>query len=60
MNFFSVAIDGRINNWVLMQNDLSVTTIINLYLERDSVPGPDGTLVKMKSKQKNKKVFWVS
>lgn len=51
MNFFSVAGDGKINNWVLMQNELSLTTIINLFLERDSVPGPDGTLVKMKSKK---------
>lgn len=49
MNFFSVAGDGKINNWVLMQNELSLTTIIDLYLERDCVPGPDGTLVKMKS-----------
>ncbi|XP_074036746.1 dynein intermediate chain 2, ciliary isoform X2 [Leptinotarsa decemlineata] len=40
--------DGKINNWVLMQNDLAVTTIITLYLAKDAVPGPDGTLLKVK------------
>lgn len=49
LNFYSVSTDGKVNNWVLMQNDLSVTTIITLYLERDLVPGPDGTMVKLRS-----------
>ncbi|XP_060526762.1 dynein intermediate chain 2, ciliary isoform X2 [Cylas formicarius] len=48
LNFFSVAADGRINNWVLMQNELAVTTIITLYLIKDEVPGPDGTRLKVK------------
>ncbi|KAG5883705.1 hypothetical protein JTB14_007424 [Gonioctena quinquepunctata] len=48
LNFFSVAADGKVNNWVLMQNDLAVTTIITLYLDKDTVPGPDGTLLKVK------------
>ena len=48
MNFFSVAADGKINNWILMQNELSVTTITVLYLEKDPVPGPDGTFVRVK------------
>lgn len=48
MNFFSVGEDGRINNWVLMQNDLAVTTIITLILEKDEVFGPDGTKLKVK------------
>lgn len=48
MNFFSVAADGKINNWVLMQSELAVTTIIILLLAKEPVPGPDGTLLKMK------------
>ncbi|CAH1116670.1 unnamed protein product [Phaedon cochleariae] len=48
LNFFSVAADGRINNWVLMQNNLAVTTIITLFMAKDAVSGPDGTLLKVK------------
>lgn len=48
MNFYSVAADGKVNNWVLMQSELSITTIITLYLDKDPVPGPDGTFIKMK------------
>lgn len=48
LNFFSVAADGNINNWVLMQNELAVTTILTLYLTKDPVPGPDGTHLKVK------------
>lgn len=48
MNFFSVSSDGKVNNWILMQNEFSVTTIIDLYLELPPVRGPDGTLVKKK------------
>jgi dynein intermediate chain 1 len=55
MNFYSVAEDGKINNWVLMQNDLAVTTIITLYLAKDEVFGPDGTKLKVKgAKHSNK------
>ncbi|GJQ66498.1 hypothetical protein Trydic_g4490 [Trypoxylus dichotomus] len=48
MNFYSAGADGNINNWVLMQNELSVTTITTLYLDKDPVPGPDGTFVKVR------------
>ncbi|XP_044263378.1 dynein intermediate chain 2, ciliary [Tribolium madens] len=48
MNFYSVSEDGKINNWVLMQNDLAVTTIITLFLAKDEVFGPDGTKLKVK------------
>lgn len=48
MNFYSAGADGYINNWVLMQNELSVTTITTIYLDKDPVPGPDGTFVKVK------------
>ncbi|KAI4468627.1 dynein intermediate chain [Holotrichia oblita] len=41
MNFYSAGADGNINNWVLMQNELSVTTITTIYLDKDPVPGPD-------------------
>ncbi|KAF5304719.1 hypothetical protein FQA39_LY09496 [Lamprigera yunnana] len=49
MNFFSVSSDGKVNHWILMQTELSVTTILNLYLEREQVRGPDGTLVRRKA-----------
>ncbi|KAK4885777.1 hypothetical protein RN001_002048 [Aquatica leii] len=49
MNFFSVSSDGKVNHWILMQNEFAVTTIINLYLEKEQVRGPDGTLVKRKA-----------
>ncbi|GLV39825.1 uncharacterized protein CBL_08109 [Carabus blaptoides fortunei] len=48
MNFYSVAADGKINNWLLMQNELSLTTIITLMLDSDPVPGPDGMYIKLK------------
>ncbi|XP_017769479.1 PREDICTED: dynein intermediate chain 2, ciliary [Nicrophorus vespilloides] len=49
LNFYSVSNDGKVNNYVLMQTELSLTTIINLYLDRDAAAGPDGTLVKLKA-----------
>lgn len=59
MNFFSVAADGKINNWVLMQNELAVTTIIVLYLLKDEVSGPDGTKLKVKGTvQYNIGMYW--
>ncbi|XP_066252979.1 dynein intermediate chain 2, ciliary [Euwallacea similis] len=48
LNFYSVATDGLINNWVLMQNEMVVTTILTLYLDNEPVPGPDGTHLKVK------------
>ncbi|EDW79816.1 uncharacterized protein Dwil_GK17990 [Drosophila willistoni] len=49
INFYSVSSDGRVFNWILMQNKLWVTTIITLYLEDGLVDGPDGTKVSLKS-----------
>uniref|UniRef100_A0A1Y1K8L0 Uncharacterized protein n=1 Tax=Photinus pyralis TaxID=7054 RepID=A0A1Y1K8L0_PHOPY len=49
MNFYSVSSDGKVIHWILMQNEFAVTTIINLYLEKEPVRGPDGTLVKRKA-----------
>ncbi|XP_015597022.1 dynein intermediate chain 2, ciliary [Cephus cinctus] len=46
--FYSVSIDGKINHWVLNQNDLGVTTVMTLYLDRDPIPGPDGTMITLK------------
>lgn len=52
INFYSVSIDGRVFNWILMQNDLQVTTLITLFLTEELGPptteGPDGTLVKLR------------
>ncbi|XP_045470031.1 dynein intermediate chain 2, ciliary [Harmonia axyridis] len=48
LNFFSIASDGKINNWVLMQSDLAHTTVFTLYLPMDPVAGPDGTFMKMR------------
>lgn len=50
LNFISVSGDGKVNNWIMMPSHLTMTTIMNLYLDREMVPGPDGTMVKMKSK----------
>ncbi|KAG8284801.1 cytoplasmic dynein with WD40 domain [Homalodisca vitripennis] len=47
MNFYSVSSDGRVFNWVLMQNELAQTLVIVLYLEMDPVNGPDGTMIRM-------------
>ncbi|XP_052897525.1 dynein intermediate chain 2, ciliary [Anopheles moucheti] len=48
INFFSVSADGKVFNWVLMQNKLAITTIITLFLELDQVSGPDGTALRLK------------
>ncbi|XP_020281477.1 dynein intermediate chain 2, ciliary [Pseudomyrmex gracilis] len=48
LTFFSVSIDGKINHWVLNQNDLSLTTVMTLFLDRPPIPGPDGTLITLK------------
>ncbi|XP_075214914.1 dynein intermediate chain 2, ciliary [Lycorma delicatula] len=47
MNFYSVSSDGKVFNWVLMQNELAQTLVITLYLEMDPIPGPDGTMIRM-------------
>uniref|UniRef100_A0A8W7PD55 Dynein intermediate chain 2, ciliary n=1 Tax=Anopheles coluzzii TaxID=1518534 RepID=A0A8W7PD55_ANOCL len=48
INFFSVSADGKVFNWVLMQNKLAITTIITLFLELDQVSGPDGSTLRLK------------
>ncbi|XP_050078995.1 dynein intermediate chain 2, ciliary [Anopheles maculipalpis] len=48
INFFSVSADGKVFNWVLMQNKLAITTIITLFLELDHVSGPDGSALRLK------------
>lgn len=46
-NVFSISCDGKVNNWVLMQNQLVLTTVIILTLPIERVPGPDGAIVKI-------------
>ncbi|XP_076382491.1 dynein intermediate chain 2, ciliary [Megalopta genalis] len=43
--FYSVSIDGKINYWILNQNDLGLTTVMTLFLDRPPIPGPDGTMI---------------
>ncbi|KAG5314080.1 DYI2 protein, partial [Acromyrmex insinuator] len=52
--FFSVSIDGKINHWVLNQNDLGLTTIMTLFLDQPPIPGPDGTMITLKGNDKRK------
>ncbi|XP_036332518.1 dynein intermediate chain 2, ciliary [Rhagoletis pomonella] len=49
INFYSVSTDGRVFNWVLMQNDFMITTITTLFLTNGIVEGPDGTEVQLRS-----------
>ncbi|XP_053964921.1 dynein intermediate chain 2, ciliary [Anastrepha ludens] len=49
INFYSVSTDGRVFNWVLMQNDFMITTITTLCLTNGIVEGPDGTEVQLRS-----------
>ncbi|XP_046818005.1 dynein intermediate chain 2, ciliary isoform X1 [Vespa crabro] len=46
--FYSISIDGKINYWVLNQKELSLTTIMTLFLDRPPIPGPDGTMIILK------------
>ncbi|XP_074093610.1 dynein intermediate chain 2, ciliary isoform X1 [Cotesia typhae] len=48
LTFYSVSIDGKINHWVLYQNELGLTTIMTLYLNRSPIPGPDGSFITLK------------
>lgn len=49
LNFYSSSADGRIVNWVLMQNKLSTTTIMTLYYaDKKTIESPDGTSIKLK------------
>lgn len=54
INFYSISADGRVFNWVLMQNKLAITTIITLFLEKEFIGGPDENKIKLKSKDINK------
>nr|CAD7404017.1 unnamed protein product [Timema cristinae] len=47
INFFSVSGDGHVYNWILMQNELSQTVVIPLFLSSEPIPGPDGTLISL-------------
>lgn len=49
LNFYSIAADGIIFNWVLMQSQLSLTTITTLYVDQEISAGPDGNTVKLKA-----------
>lgn len=49
INFFSVSADGRVFNWVLMQNKLSITTIITLNLDKEHTGNPDGSDIQLKA-----------
>jgi len=50
VNFFSVSSDGKVYNWVLMQNELAVTTVIGLNLPLNPIVGPDGTPITVRGK----------
>lgn len=45
INFYSVSSDGKVYNWILMQNELAVTLVISLRLPMDPILGPDGSTV---------------
>lgn len=49
INFFSLAGDGRVLNWVLMQSKLSITPIITLYIGKRQAGSPDGIDIRLKS-----------
>lgn len=50
LNFFSISADGLVYNWVLMQSQLSLTTITTLFVNQEISAGPDGVIVKLKGK----------
>lgn len=47
VNFFSVSADGKVCNWVLMQNELALTTVASLSLPLEQLLGPDGLPINM-------------
>lgn len=60
INFYSVSDDGRVFNWVMMQNKLALTTIMTLFLHQgdeeqlfagstELKAGPDGSHMKLKA-----------
>lgn len=48
LNFYSISADGMIYNWVLMQSQLSLTTITTLFANQEISTGPDGNSIKLK------------
>lgn len=48
LNFYSIAADGLVYNWVLMQSQLSLTTVNTLYVNQEISAGPDGSNIKLK------------
>lgn len=56
LNFYSISADGMIYNWVLMQSQLSLTTITTLFVNQEISTGPDGNSVKLKGKIKTSDV----
>lgn len=47
LNFYSISGDGKVNQWVLLLNSFSLTTVMTLYMDSSPVPGPDGTFIKL-------------
>ncbi|XP_055921105.1 dynein intermediate chain 2, ciliary isoform X2 [Eupeodes corollae] len=48
INFYTASSDGRVFNWVLMQLKFSITVIITLFLDNETIEGPDGTQMRLK------------
>lgn len=48
LNFYSISADGMVYNWLLMQSQLSLTTITALFIDQEISAGPDGSNVKLK------------
>lgn len=53
LNFYSISGDGVIYNWVLMQSQLSLTTITTLFVDQEISVAPDGNSVKLKGNHFN-------
>lgn len=49
LNFYSISGDGMVYNWLLMQSQLSLTTITALFVDQEISAGPDGSNVKLKA-----------
>lgn len=48
LTFYSVSVDGKINHWILNQNNLGLTTVMTLLLDQSPITGPDGTSIILK------------
>ncbi|XP_037943109.1 dynein intermediate chain 2, ciliary-like [Teleopsis dalmanni] len=49
INLYTVSSDGHVFNWILMQNTLTNSNIIRMFFANGTVPGPDGTEMKLTS-----------